>query len=74
MEVYSLVETCGNAGCYGVFSTIEKATEAAMEFIKSWDYGNAEETVWDGFLKRIYYGEEEQGGCFEIERHELDSH
>ena len=72
MEVYSLTETCGNAGCYGVFSTLEKATAKAMEFIKSWEYGNAEETVFDGFHKCIYYGENESAGCFEIWKHKLD--
>ncbi len=73
MTIYSLTETTGNAGCYGVFSSEEKATAAAMEFIKSWEYDNAEETVFDGFHKCIYYGEPEQGGCFEIWKHELDA-
>lgn len=72
MTVYSLTEITGNAGCYGVFSSKEKATDAAMEFIKSWEYSNAEESVWDGFHKCIYYGEDEQSGCFEIWIHELD--
>jgi len=71
MTVYSLA---GNAGCYGVFSSEEKATAAAMEFIQSWEYGNAEETVFDGFHKCIYYGEPAHGGCFEIWKHELDAH
>lgn len=74
MTVYSLMETTGNAGCYGVFSTEEKATAAAMEFIKSWDYGHVEETIFDGFHKCIYYGTEEAGGCFEIWKHELDAY
>jgi len=71
MTVYSLTETTGNAGCYGVFTTQEKATEAAMAFIKEWDYDNAEESIWDGFHKCIYYGE---CGCFEIWRHEIDKY
>ena len=78
MTVYSLTETTGNAGCYGVFSSEEKATNAAMEFIKSWEYADAEETVFDGFHKCIYYGHSngEHGdcGCFEIWKHELDAH
>ena len=69
MEVYSLTETTGNAGCYGVFSSEEKATEKALEFIKSWEYDNVEETIFDGFHKDIYYGE---CGCFEIWKHKLD--
>jgi hypothetical protein len=73
MTVYSLTETAGNAGCYGVFSSEEKATAAAIEFIKSWEYSNAEETVFDGFHKCIYYGEDEQSVCFEIWKHELDA-
>lgn len=76
MTVYSLTETTGNAGCYGVFSSEEKATNVAMEFIKSWQYGNAEETVFDGFHKCIYYGEPDaygNCGCFEIWKHELDA-
>lgn len=77
MTVYSLTETTGNAGCYGVFSSEEKATAAAMKFIKEWDYADAEETIWDGFHKEIYYGRSngEHGdyGCFEIWKHELDA-
>jgi hypothetical protein len=76
MTVYSLTETTGNAGCYGVFSSEEKATAAAMEFIKSWQYDNAEETIFDGFHKCIYYGEPDaygNCGCFEIWKHELDA-
>ena len=77
MTVYSLTETTGNAGCYGVFSSEKNATDAAMEFIKSWEYSNAEETVFDGFHKCIYYGEPDaygNCGCFEIWKHELDAH
>ena len=68
MELYSLVEDTGNAGCYGVFTTVEKATDAALKFIKDWGYDDVEETVWDGFQKCIYY----YGGRFTIERHKLD--
>ena len=72
MEVYSLTETTGNAGCFGVFSSVEKATAKAMEFIKLWKYGNTEETAFDGFHKYIYYGEDVNAGCLEIWRHKLD--
>ena len=68
MIVYSLTETTGNAGCYGVFSSVEKATDAALKFIKDWGYGDVEETIWDGYQKCIYYGE----GCFTIERQKFD--
>lgn len=75
MVMYALVETYGNAGCYGIFSTVEKATEAAFAIIKEWDYDNAEATVWDGWQKQIYYGcvEEDNAGCFEITRHDVDA-
>ena len=73
MTVYSLTETTGNPGCYGVFSTKEQATEAAMGFIKSWGYNNVEESFWDGFHKCVYYGEDVNGGCFEICIHELNA-
>lgn len=75
MVMYALVETCGNAGCYGIFSTVEKATEAALTYIKEWEYDNAEETVWDGWQKHLYYGCVEDGnaGCFEITRHNVDA-
>ena len=69
MEVYSLTETTGNAGCYGVFSTLEKATEAAMNLIEEWECDDAEETIWDGVSKNIYYGD---NGRFEIWKHTLD--
>lgn len=72
MTVYSLTETGGNAGCYGVFSTEEKATGKAMEFIESWGYDDTEETIFDGFHKCIYYGSEGAGGIFEIWKHTLD--
>lgn len=70
MELYSLVEDTGNTGCYGVFTTVEKATDAALKFIKDWGYGNVEETVWNGYQKCIYYDD----GCFTIERHKLDEY
>lgn len=75
MVMYALVETCGDAGCYGIFSTVEKATKAALTMIKEWDYDNAEETVWDGWHKCIYYGcvDENTAGCFEITMHEVDA-
>lgn len=76
MTVYSLSEINGNAGCYGVFSSEEKATAAAMEFIKSWHYDNVEVTSFDGFSKCIYYGKSDaydNGGCFEICKHTLDN-
>lgn len=69
MTVYSLTETTGNAGCYGVFSSEEKATATAMKLIEEWGYNDAEETIWDGFSKNIYYG----NGRFEIWKHELDA-
>ena len=68
MEVYSLVEDTGNAGCYGVFTTVEKATKAALKFIKDWGYDDVEETIWDGFQKCIYYYD----GRFTIECQKLD--
>ena len=73
MEVYSLTETTGNAGCYGVYSSVEKATEKAIEYIKSWDYGNVEESIFDGVHKCIYYGTDDSAGCFEIWKHKLDA-
>jgi len=76
MVVYALVETCGNAGCYGVYSSVEKATEAAITMVKDeWGYDNVEETVWDGWQKCVYYGCVEDGnaGCFEITRHDVDA-
>ena len=77
MTVYSLTETTGDAGCYGVFSSEEKATNVAMAFINDWGYNNAEASIWDGFHKVIYYGNTprtygEPFGCFEIWKHELD--
>ena len=76
MTVYSLTEITGNTGCYGVFSSEEKATAAAMAFIKSWEYTDVDATVSDGYHKYIYYGgldgEPGDGGCFEIWKHELD--
>ena len=69
MTIYSLTETTGDAGCYGVFSSEKKATNAALKFIKEWAYSDAEETIWDGFHKCIYYGDT---GRFEIWKHELD--
>jgi hypothetical protein len=69
MEVYSLIEDTGNAGCYGIFTTAEKATEAALKFINDWGYGDVKETVWDGYQKHIYYDE----GRFTIERQILDA-
>mgnify|MGYP006958158910 CR=1 FL=1 len=77
MTVYSLTETAGNAGCYGVFSSEEKATNTAMTFINDWGYNNVEASNWDGSHKVIYYGTTprtygEPFGCFEIWKHELD--
>ena len=73
MTVYSLTEIIGNAGCYGVYSTKESAIEAAKHYIKDWEYDNIEETNWNGYHKKIYYGNEDAGGCFEICIHELNS-
>lgn len=72
MKVYSLTETTGNAGCYGVYSSKEKAIEVAMNNIENWGYEEAEETLWNGTYKRIYYGEDNNAGCFEIYEHYLD--
>lgn len=74
MTVYSLTETTGNAGCYGVFSSEEKATEAAKAFIEDCECNNVESSAWDGFHKVIYYSDTpgEPFGCFEIWKHELD--
>lgn len=78
MFVYSLTETTGDAGCYGVFSSEEKATEAAMTLINNWGYNNASASIWNGTHKVIYYGTTprtygEPLGCFEIWKHELDN-
>jgi len=70
MEVYSLTQV-GNmveAGCYGVFSSPEKATDYAIKFAKDNDEPFSEETVWNGFTKMVYCGEYE----FEIWKHRLD--
>lgn len=74
MDVYSLTEMTGG-GCFGVFSSQEKATAAAISYTKEWGYdeNDIEETTWDGWSKRVYYGGGgEAGGSFEIWRHTLD--
>ena len=72
MKVYSLTETTGNGGCYGVYSSKEKATEVALGFIRDWGWDNAEETIWNGTSKYIYYGNDDRAGSFEICEHYLD--
>ena len=70
MKVYSLTQVgcVADVGCYGVFYTVAKATEFAIDFAE----GNCEkytgETTWDGFTKKVYCGDYE----FEIWRHNLD--
>lgn len=70
MKVYSLTQVSNMAqvGCYGIFSSPEKATNYAIKFAK--DYGEtfSEETIWDGFTKTVYCGDYE----FEIWEHTLD--
>ena len=70
MKVYSLTQFSKTAdeGCYGVFSSPAKATEYAIKFAKDNGEEYSEETVWDGFTKRIYCGSYE----FEIWAHILD--
>lgn len=70
MKVYSLIQISPHAeiGCYGVFSSYPKATQYAIAFAKDCGQECAEETVWDGFTKKVYCGEYE----FEIYKHELD--
>lgn len=70
MKVYSLTQVGNMAeiGCYGVFSSPEKATNYAIEFVKDNGEAFSEETVWDGFTKTVYCGEYE----FEIWEHRLD--
>ena len=70
MKVYSLTQVSNTAdiGCYGVFSSVAKATEDAIKFAKDNGEEYSEETVWDGFTKTIYCGAYE----FEIWGHELD--
>ena len=70
MKVYSLTQVSNFAetGCYGVFSSIERATQCAIEFAKDNGEEYSEETVWDGFTKKIYCGDYE----FEIWGHTLD--
>lgn len=75
MEVYSVTEL--SHGCYGVYSTLNQATSAAMKYIAEMGYDNAEETIWDGFHKSIYYHSYDSqhgicGECIEIQRHKLD--
>ena len=67
MKVYSLTQVGSlvEAGCYGVFSTPTKATEYAIKFAKENGEKYSEETVWDGFTKKVYCGDYE----FEIWEH-----
>ena len=70
MKVYSLTQVGNFAeiGCYGVFSTMAKATEYAVEYAQSNGEKYLEETIWDGFTKKIYCG----GYEFEIWEHILN--
>jgi len=70
MKVYSLTQvgSFADVGCYGVFSTPEKATNYAIKFAKDNGEEYSEETVWDGFTKKVYCGDYE----FEIWEHRLD--
>jgi hypothetical protein len=71
MEVYSLTCITGNAGCYGVFSSVAKATEYALQLMREWEYNEDtwEETIWDGFQKKCYFGE----NIFLIEKTRVDN-
>ena len=70
MVLYSVTQVgnMADVGCYGVFSSLQKATNYAIEFAQ--EYGNtfSEETAWDGFTKTVYCGDYE----FEIWAHVLD--
>lgn len=70
MKVYSLtqVSSLAEVGCYGVFSTPAKATEYAIEYAQNHKEKYSEETVWDGFTKKVYCGDYE----FEIWTHYID--
>ena len=70
MKVYSLTQVGNLAeiGCLGVFSSLEKATNYAIELAKDNDEAFSEETAWDGLTKTIYCGEYE----FEVWKHYLD--
>jgi hypothetical protein len=71
MKVYSLTQVNGGTevGCYGVFSTPAQATEYAIQFAKDNEKEYSEETIWDGFTKKVYCGDYE----FEIWEHILDN-
>lgn len=70
MEVYSLTQVGGMAdiGCYGVFSSQEKAIEYAIAFAKSNSKSSTEALIWDGHTKMVFCGEYE----FEIWVHYID--
>lgn len=70
MKVYSLTQVCREVeiGCYGVFSTPEKATEYAIEFAKSNGQEYTDEDAWNGFTKDVHCGDY----LFEIWEHRLD--
>lgn len=70
MKVYSLsqVGSMADVGCYGVFTSPEKATDFAREFAQGNGDDYIEETKWDGFTKTIYFREYE----FEVWEHRLD--
>lgn len=70
MKVYSLTQVgnMADVGCYGVFSSLQKATNYAIEFAMEHGEDFVEETVWDGFTKIIYCGDYE----FEIWEHRID--
>lgn len=70
MKVYSLTQIgyFADTGCYGVFSSVAKATESAIAFAKENGEEYSEETIWDGFTKRIYCGDY----IFDIWEHTLD--
>lgn len=70
MKVYSVTQVSGGTevGCYGVFSSPEKATDYAIKIAKENGKAFSEETIWDGFTKTVYCGDYE----FEIWKHNLD--
>lgn len=71
MKVYSVTELSNS--CMGVYSSLDKATEAAFEFIQNNGYQEVEETVWTGF-KSIYYQDNNGiGYCIEIWSHNIDN-
>ena len=69
-ELYSLTQIGFNAniGCYGIFTTPALATEFAITYAERDGEKYSEETIWDGFTKKIYCGKY----IFEIWKHPIE--